>query len=107
MAVQKIKGDFERVVLQADGPVVVEFMATWCGYCRRLAPVIDRLEEACGGKLRVVQVDIDENEALSDSYQVELVPSLILFRDGKPSELLVNPGTQEKIEAWLKENKAL
>lgn len=102
MAVEIIRQDFEEKVLRSELPVVVDFKAAWCGYCKRLAPVIDRLEEAYRGKLRVAMVDVDELAALTEKYGVDTYPTLILFKDGKPGELLVNPPSQAAIEEWLR-----
>lgn len=103
MAVLTIREDFEKTVLQADRPVLVDFWATWCGYCRRLSPVIDRLADSVGDRLAVVKVDIDEHEALAEKYGVDTIPTLMLFVGGKAGEPLVNPASQAAIETWLRE----
>lgn len=99
--------NFEQEVLRASVPVVVDFQADWCGYCRRLAPAVDRLEEELAGKIRVVKADIDRSPQLAERFEVETIPTLFLFRDGKAVSSVVNPGSQDAIEAWLQENQAL
>ena len=71
------KDNFEKEVLRSEKPVVADFWAPWCGYCRRLAPAIDRLESEYGDKLKFVKIDTDDNAALADEYGVDTIPTLI------------------------------
>ena len=76
--------EFEREVLQAEGLVLVDFWATWCPPCRRLAPTIDALAaDYQGRRLTVTKVDVDANPDLAQRYGVQSIPTLILFRDGR------------------------
>ena len=75
--------EFEREVLQAEGLVLVDFWASWCPPCRRLAPTIDALATDYSGRLSVAKVDVDENPELAQRYGVQSIPTLILFRDGR------------------------
>ncbi len=99
--------DFKKEVLEHDGPVLVEFCAPWCGYCRRLAPAVTTVTELYKDKVKVVILNIDDYEALTDSYNIELIPSLILFKKGKKCRPLVNPSSQEDLEKYLKDNGIL
>ena len=101
------KDNIQKEVLQAEVPVVAEFEAPWCGYCRRLSPAVDRLEQERAGKIKVVKIDIDVNPQLAEQYEVETIPTLYLFREGRAVDSVVNPGSQDAIEAWLSENHAL
>ena len=107
MAAQTISKNFEETVLKAEGPVVVDFWAPWCGYCRRLAPAVDRVAEEYEDELGVVKLDIDEEPELAEAYGIETIPTLVLFEDGKVIDSVVNPQSQDEIEEWLKENGAL
>lgn len=96
--------NFEKEVLKAGKPVVVEFSAPWCGYCRRLAPVIDRLRQEQGDNLEIVEINIDYEPEITEQYEVNTIPTLILFQNGQASEQLVNPPSWTAIMEWLKSN---
>ena len=76
--------EFEREVLQAGGLVLVDFWATWCPPCRKLAPTIDALAEEYDGRLTVAKVDVDDSPDVAQQYGIQSIPTLILFRDGQP-----------------------
>lgn len=97
--------NFEKEVLQSALPVLVDFWAPWCVYCRRIEPAVEELAEDTEGNLVVGKVNVDEQEALADRFGVETIPSLILFRNGEQAgEGLVAPGSRDAIEEWLEEN---
>ena len=74
--------DFEQLVLQAPGTVLVDFWATWCAPCRMQSPVLDQLAAEYEGALRVVKVDVDEAPELVARYSINSVPSLFVYQDG-------------------------
>lgn len=76
--------EFERDVLQAKGLVLVDFWATWCPPCRRLAPTVDALAAEYEGRLSVAKVDVDESPELAERFGIQSIPTLMLFRDGQP-----------------------
>lgn len=101
MAMFSVKtSEFEQKVLQADAPVLVEFTAPWCGYCRRLAPVLDRMKDE-PDMPAIGTIDIDEEPALAERYVVDTIPTLMLFKNGVPGPKLVAPGTAAQIKQWL------
>lgn len=87
-------GDFQKKVLEADKPVLVDFFATWCGPCKRLAPTIDEISKEVEDKAYVYKVDIDQSQDVAAKYRVSSVPTLILFKDGQPAKKAV--GAQPK-----------
>lgn len=100
----KVTGEnFEREVLQSDLPVLVDFYADWCGPCRMMAPVVHQLAEDCAGRLKVVQVNVDEAPALAASYGVSSIPTLAYFRGGELRGSSVGAVSGEDLEQKLAE----
>lgn len=98
------KENFEKEVLQSDLPVMVDFWAPWCGYCRRLSPVIDQLAGSLDGRLVIGKINIDDEPALAEKYQVETIPTLLLFQKGKEPAEIIAPQSRNQVTDWLKEN---
>ncbi len=80
---------FNQEVLEEKVPVLVDFWAEWCGPCRMLAPVVEEIARELAGKLKVVKVNVDLNPSVAVSYGIMSIPTLILFKDGKPVEKLI------------------
>ena len=89
MAKKVNSSEFKSEVLEHKGVVLVDFFATWCGPCKALTPIVDKLSEEMSGKLKIVKVDIDENSALATEYRVMSVPTMKLFKNGEVVETLV------------------
>ena len=93
--------NFESEVLKAQGKVLVDFSATWCGPCKMRAPIVDAYAEAHAGELVVGKVDIDESMALAQTYQVMSVPTLILFENGTPVRQSIGLIPAEALEQFV------
>ena len=96
--------NFEEEVLGSKTPVLVDFWATWCGPCRMLAPVIAQIAVKYEGTVKLGKVDVDENPELAESFNVSSIPTLILFKDGKPVAQRTGGAPMPLIEAFIKDN---
>jgi thioredoxin 1 len=94
MTTEVTETTFEAEVLESKQAVVVDFWAEWCGPCHAVAPVLDQIAQERSGELRVAKVNIDEEPALAQRYGVMSIPTIILFREGKPAARAV--GAQPK-----------
>jgi thioredoxin 1 len=88
---------FEDIVLGAEIPTVVDFWAVWCGPCKMIAPVLEDIADDYSGRLQVVKLDVDNNNASAMKYGVMSIPTLILFKDGKAAERIVGFLPKEKL----------
>ena len=89
MAKNITKAEFEREVMLSEGLTLVDFWASWCGPCRMVSPIIDQLSEEYAGKVNVCKVNVDEESALASEYAVVSIPTIIIFKNGKPVEKVV------------------
>lgn len=82
-------GSFDSDVLKSNTPVLVDFWATWCGPCKMIAPVLEELAAEKAGELTIAKLDVDANPETMRNFQVQSIPTLILFKDGEPVKRLV------------------
>ena len=89
--------NFEAEVLKSDLPVLIDFGATWCGPCKMLDPLVEELAEELQGKVKIVHVDIDNNQNITVQFNVMSVPTLMLVKDGQPIERMTGYKPKNKI----------
>jgi thioredoxin 1 len=98
MATEVNDVNFDTEVINSDLPVLVDFWAPWCGPCRALAPVIDQLAEEYSGKAKIVKLNTDDNPNIAVQFRINSIPTMILFKDKKPVEMLVGALSKERIQ---------
>ena len=95
--------DFSADVLQADGPVLVDFWAEWCGPCKAIGPALEELSEAHGEAISIVKLNIDENTATPPKYGIRGIPTLMIFRDGKVQAMKVGALSKGQLKSFIDE----
>ncbi|WAK02176.1 thioredoxin TrxA [Methylobacter sp. YRD-M1] len=96
--------DFNETVIKADGPVLVDYWAEWCGPCKMIAPVLDEIAKDYQGKLKVVKLNIDENQKTPADYGVRGIPTLMLFKNGEVEATKVGALTKSQLAAFIDSN---
>ena len=92
-------------VLNSDIPVLVDFWAEWCGPCRMVGPIVEQLAQSLKGKVKVSKLNVDQNQDIAEKYNIQSIPSLVLFKNGNEIARIVGFSPKEKYEKFV--NNAL
>jgi thioredoxin 1 len=102
MATKKITDtSFEADVINAGGPVLVDFWAEWCGPCRQIGPALEEISDELGDKVTIAKINIDENPDAPARFGVRGIPTMILFKDGQPAATKVGAAPKSQLKGWL------
>ena len=98
---QVTDNNFQAEVLESDTPVLVDFWAPWCGPCRVVAPVLEEIAEEKGEALKIVKLNVDENQQTAANFEVLSIPTLILFKNGQVAKKVIGAYPKRKLELEL------
>lgn len=99
-AIEMNKEMFEEMI-QGDKPVLVDYWAPWCGYCRRIAPAYEKIAEQYGDSMLVAKINIDEEQGLAERERIEVIPTLVLYQNGKAVDSITAPGSKAVIDQFI------
>jgi thioredoxin 1 len=101
MVVSTSKESWENDVIKSTIPVLVDFWAEWCGPCRMVGPILEKLGESMSDRIKIVKLNVDENQELALNYGIKSIPSLLLFRDGKEVARTIGAATEQTYQKFV------
>ena len=93
--------NFEQDVLKADGPVLVDFWAEWCGTCKMIAPILEEIASEYGGKIKICKMDVDANTNTAPKFGIRGIPTLIIFNNGEVAGTKVGALSKSQLSAFI------
>jgi thioredoxin 1 len=93
--------NFEQDVLKADGPVLVDFWAEWCGPCKMIAPILEEIASEYGGKIKICKMDVDANTNTAPKFGIRGIPTLIIFNNGEVTGTKVGALSKSQLSAFI------
>ena len=103
MAAMNLNHKEYEELLRGDKPLLVDYWAPWCGYCRRIGPAYDRIADQFAKDLVVAKINIDDNSLLAHQEHIEVIPTLVLYREGKAIGSIVAPESKAAIEEFIRQ----
>jgi thioredoxin 1 len=94
--------NFDKDVLGASGPVVVDFWAEWCGPCKMISPALEEIATEMQGKVTIAKLNVDDNPNITIRYGVRSIPTLIVFKNGEPVSMQVGAAPKGRLSDWIK-----
>ena len=101
MATNITDANFEEEVINSSVPVLVDFWAEWCGPCKQIAPALEELAKEMEGKIKIVKINVDENQNVPTQYRIQAIPTLMLFNNGEMVDRQMGALPKAKIESWV------
>lgn len=96
--------NFDVEITKAEGPVLVDFWAAWCGPCKTIAPTLEQLAEEMHGQAHVAKVNVDDNGDLANRFGIRSIPTLVVFKDGKVVDQMIGAGPKEQIRRLVEKH---
>ena len=96
--------NFESEVLKSEEPVLVDFFAVWCGPCRQMLPIADELSTELAASVKIVKLDVDEAEKTAETYEIQAIPTMLLFKNGQKVAEHHGACTKAELTDWIKSN---
>lgn len=102
MVIATSKQTWEKDVMKSNTPVLVDFWAEWCGPCRMVSPILEKLGKSLSDEIKIVKLNVDENQELASNYGIRSIPTLLLFQNGKETGRMVGAATEQTYEKFIR-----